>query len=192
MILYHLTADLNHNGKFFKRIPDKDILHREILYNEKENMFEHWIENDSIPRICVSTSVEGCASAMPYGGMRFKDLVETQSRIFKLFKIDTDKLKLNNYVWDWEYIYRKDYVRDSLHTDEYWILKDFTIPKEDTFIIKVGEWIEVSEDIVPPDIYFWAMENDGDYIWHFESIYGFGSLPCMVVIEDLDYEIIGG
>ncbi|MFW6015373.1 MAG: hypothetical protein ACOCRK_02985 [bacterium] len=192
MILYHLTANLNHDGNFIKRIPSEDILHHQMLFNEKEDKFEYWSENNTIPRICVSTSVNGCASAIPYGGLRFKELVETQNRLFKLFKIDTDKLDLNNHIWNWEYLYKNDYVRDSLHTDEHWILKDFSVPKEDEYIITVGEWYEVSEDVVPPYIYYETMDGNGDYIGLFESIYGICNLPCMVVIEDLDYKIIEG
>lgn len=152
MKFYHISTDLTHNGIFIPRIPT-------ITANFKDKK-----EDKTIPRICVGKSLADCFSAMPNGNSRLDILAEEQKGLFKVFEIDTEKLGITKKdILDDKYLFNKDLVRDALHTNENWILKRIKVPKEDSYIILLENWIEESEDIVPAYIWNKAMETDGDY-----------------------------
>lgn len=180
MKFFHVSIDLTHNGHFIPRIPTI-----RAKYKDSE-------ENKTIPRICVGKSLGDCFSAMPNGNSKLDILAEDQKGLFKVFEIDTKKLGIKKEdILDDEYLYNKDLVRDALHTNENWILKEIKVPKEDSYIILLENWIEEIEDIVPSHIWNKAMSTDGDYISLYEEYYPDDPfVPCMVVIDDLKYKII--
>lgn len=121
MILYHISVDLRHNGNFEPRIPPKAT--------EKEDV--------TIPRICVSTSIEGCLSAMPDGGASLGVFNRNFHGIYKLFRIDTYALDLVDHTISSQELVEKGYVVDAVITEEYWITKGFTVTESAISYISV-------------------------------------------------------
>lgn len=124
MILYHITQDVAHDGHFIPRIPT----------NRLEG------EDGIIPRICASTTIEGCLSSMPGGGMGLENHIHESLGIYKIFKIDTDKYKLK-YMNSSELIC-KELVMDAEITGEYWILDEVNVKPNDTYYIHLEFWRE--------------------------------------------------
>lgn len=150
-VFYHVSPDLKHNGEFIPRVP----------YNRHEEM-----EDNKTHRVCVSPSIEGCLTAIPGGGSGFLDLCEEQRGYFLLFRIDTEKLGIpqENIISD-EELFQKDLVRDADISKEHWITCPFTVPKEDKIIIKIEDFFEDINDLIPYFIYQLADEKfEGDYL----------------------------
>ena len=61
MKLYHCSLDMNIIKEFKPRIPC-DAIRLDS-------------EDDIIPRICLSTSIEGCLSATPWGRLRIRKFI---------------------------------------------------------------------------------------------------------------------
>ena len=131
-IYYHVSTDITHNGEFIPRVPS----------------FRHGDSEDSTTaRVCVSTSIEGCLSAIPNGGSGLDYLRMEQRGYFQVFKIDTDKLGIGESdVVLSEELYEKDSVRDANFTDEVWITTPFIVPMEDRelmlFLILFINWLK--------------------------------------------------
>lgn len=173
MILYHLSTNIVHDGNFEPRIPQCRCVE----------------ENSDIARVCVATSLEGCFSAIPDGGMRLDELNMRTRGYYLIFKIDTEKLHIKdeNIISD-RVLYEKDLVRDAEVTGEHWITCTFQVPKEDQIIIKVISWGEEAHDFVSHGIYQLAdKEYEGDYCQAYIDIYK-EPVPCITEICNLKYQ----
>lgn len=129
-VFYHITTDLDHKGLFEPRIP--------------KYMFE--FENKTVPRICVSDSIQGCLSAFPD-----KDaLGEDQPRYIKVFEINVEELNLTpEDIISPEFLYKSGYLDDALITNEHWITKSFQVPTEKQAIYKIA-WLEETGRLAVP------------------------------------------
>lgn len=120
MILYHLSTNGTwHDGSFHPRIPNF------ILPGE----------NNTIPRVCASDSIEGCLSSMPDGGANLVETIEAGA-VFRVFVIDTEKLGIHAVLTPTE-LYEKKLVPDIECASEYWILEGFQAPSSDSFLIDI-------------------------------------------------------
>lgn len=128
MRLFHITNDLTHDGIFNPRIP-------------LERMDT---EDDSIPRICVCDSIEGCFSAMPYGGGRL-DCYINSGLVFKVFEFEAQP------EYTSEDLYYSELVLDAEMTGEHWITTKIT-PVQ-SYIIHLQDWKENCMTIYKPDFY---------------------------------------
>lgn len=68
-------------------------------------------ENKDIPRICLSTSIEGCFIALQY-------ITDKPFILYELDIDENDKALLSS-----KYLYDNNLVMDALETNEYWYLK---------------------------------------------------------------------
>lgn len=101
MIFYHVEqAKKKEITTFIPRIPSETL---------KD-------ENITIPRICVSSSIEGCLNAVPWGGHYLDYFPECQ--IIRVYVFETD-----NYLTPEELVENK-YVADALYNNEFWILDE--------------------------------------------------------------------
>lgn len=194
MIFYHLSTNLFHNNKFYPRIP-----------RSRSNG-----EDDNIERISVSTTIGGCLSAIPNGdsdlgsflmelieyrqnGIDFYNIPKEEIPHFKLYKINTDKY---NHITEKNIIkpkilYKKDYVIDAYWTEEHWITKKLVVKDEDISYIKIKNWHEEAQDLIPPDIFYKAIESDGNYIdLYFKKHEDKNKIPVMTLIKHVEYEEI--
>jgi hypothetical protein len=173
VIYYHLSTNLKHNGIFKPGIPP--VRHKEQ-------------EDATIPRVSVAPEMSDCFMAIPGGGTFLENLNLEQRGYYLIFKIDTEKLGIHpEHIVSSEPLYEKDLVRDAGVTNECWITVPFTVPKEDTFMIRLQSWGESPEDILPHSIYAIADEKyEGNYIQAYEETYQ-KHVPSAVSIHDLDY-----
>ncbi|MBQ9000192.1 MAG: hypothetical protein IJ086_16070 [Clostridium sp.] len=169
-IYCHISSDLSEDNYFYPRIPDAT----------RED------ENSEINRVCVAKTLEGALTAIPNGAGRLDTYLEQSSYYFKVFIIDTEKLGINK-IMSAEELYKNDYVRDAEITGEHWILEEFEVPQEDVFYIRLNEWEERAEDIIPYSIYELSEtdEYDGDYEGAYYDVYE-DCVPFVCAIEDID------
>ncbi|MFW5962147.1 MAG: hypothetical protein ACOCQR_00850 [bacterium] len=149
MVLYHITYNLKHDGIFIPKIPSKRL--NVYNYNENTDMIivkNNILEEDQIKRVCVSKTVEGCLSSMPRANFFLKESFKKKGNKFKVFKIDTKKLNIDN-VLDEKFLYQKDLVRDAEVTKECWITESFIVSEVDSFIIEVESFEETILSVIP-------------------------------------------
>jgi hypothetical protein len=130
MILYHVRFDLeNTDRKFVPREPYYPMVG----------------EDKHIPRICLSTSIEGAVSACPSGAERLDLVEEVQEGLFLVFKVDTEKLGITEII-ESESLERYG-VFDSYLTGEVWVLEEFELPESDLFICSAKSFDLVRKDV---------------------------------------------
>lgn len=113
MKFYHVSIDVFKNINLFTpRIPHSTMS----------------VEDTTISRICVSTSIEDCLNGIQYFSILRESLflspednysfIENINRIVKVYEFEycKDNLKIPNEI--------SDLVPDSIQTNEYWILED--------------------------------------------------------------------
>lgn len=149
MLLYFITQDLNHNGFLYPRVPHA-IRHD---------------ENQIINRVNLSSSIGGCLSAIPGGGMHIFELFEKNERFFKVFKIDTDKYGINpNNILKPKELYQKNFVRDAILTEEHWLLEPIQVLEEDMQYVFLESYTEFDYDL-----YTYQFEQDYLYNADYEG-----------------------
>lgn len=104
--LYHLSLYPVKNNLFVPRIPSVRFVG----------------ENNNIPRICFSTSIEGCISAIPGGINSMKVLLKNEHiEGIYLYEIDSSQIKLENIKTPMKLL-KEGLVPDALWTDECWAI----------------------------------------------------------------------
>lgn len=169
MKLYHVSLDWTKDNVFEPRIPTNRM-----------------DEEDSVtPRICLSTSVAGCLSAIPGGGSKLADLLEGTKSIIKVFVFDTENMNLQEGdLLDHHVLYQEYNVLDAPHTEEYWSL--VALEATTSHFVFVDGWDEGTEDVYPYEVEKAAESQfDGDVEEAYFTIVG-GMLPCMNLIQDTE------
>ena len=94
MKLYHVNLEV---GNIIKEFDPKIPLIR----------LRDGSENFSIPRICLSASLNGCLSAVYWGGASFEDIfIDCDLSVpIRVYEFDTDDIDDNNLVTP-EYLYK--------------------------------------------------------------------------------------
>lgn len=173
MLLYHLTTDLKHDGKFEPRIPQNRGIG----------------ENSTTPRVCTASSLDGCFTAYPrYTTM--DEFNKDNKGLYKVFCVDTKKLKIpNKAIIDPMALYYDGLVGDSTITGEHWITCPFVVPEEDSQIIYVGDYETVcSDEAVAPLEYAVKAKEAGVDIYDFMVEADLEDLmECLLVIQNVDY-----
>lgn len=133
MILYHVTTDLQHDGKFTPWVPKTGMK----------------TENKTINRVCVAPTIEGCLTSMPSGSYSLTETLEKTMGQLKVFVIDTEKLGIqNSEIVKPQQLYQSKWVDDAYLTDEHWILSPFVVEEEDSYIINVASYEEKWEAVL--------------------------------------------
>ena len=109
-------------------------------------------EEGTIPRICVCDSIEGCLTAVPFGGANLADYFvgdnHPHSCPIRVFVFDEKDILEGNLITPDE-LYEKDWVRDAFYSNEHWIVNQ-DIKPVDTFVISVVDYEESIYDNVSP------------------------------------------
>lgn len=101
-------------------------------------------ENSTIERICTSTSIEGCLTAVSWGGKCFEFLMaESGSAVIHILEYDIGDIGHKNII-PGDFLWQKGLVHDAFKNDEYWIIRDAT--PTDSYYIVVTDWTEGWED----------------------------------------------
>lgn len=170
--LYHASYSCDIIEEFIPRIP--------------EFRAEGLDENNTIPRICLSDSIEGCLSAVPWGGSRLEDLFwEEGSCLIRIYEFDIKDLNLKNLLPP-EYLYSSDLVRDSNITREYWYIDEKLKPSR-SYLIEIRNYDTYWPDIISFDDYLNGMytELNNEYFDWEDAICGHVSQ-----IRNLEYNKI--
>lgn len=115
--LYHISLDLDVHY-LCPRVP------------ESRNAEEDF----TIPRISTSATIEGCLSAVPWGGLQFEEIFsESGSPAIKVLEYDVDDVGYDN-IMPSDYLYQQDLVRDAFETEEFWITKELE-PSRSYYIV---------------------------------------------------------
>lgn len=169
MKLYHISLDWNKDDYFEPRIPS----------------FRMGGEDGTVPRICLSTTVEGCLTAIPGGGKELFHLLENVKSIVKVFVFDTDKMNLKEGdLLDSETLYEEYNVHDAPHTKEFWSLVPL-VASESHFVF-IEDWDGTAENVYPYEIdQIAGSDYGGDIEEAYYSIIG-KQIPNIGVIEDAE------
>lgn len=154
--LYHASNNCDIIEEFVPRIP--------------EFRAEGLDENNTIPRICLSDSIEGCLSAVPWGGSRLEDLFwEEGSCLIRIYEFDIKDLNLKNLLPP-EYLYSSDLVRDALISGEYWYIHEKLKPSR-SYLIEVDKYDMCWPDIIHYYDYITGIEAEkADLYFDWEDV----------------------
>lgn len=89
-------------------------------------------ENVEIPRICLSTSIEGCFTAAPWGSECLSD--RPSYAVYRVYEFDGDKIP-KNHIFTTEKLTKEEFVPDAKYTNETWIIEQNLIPDDMYYII---------------------------------------------------------
>ena len=130
-------------------------------------------EDSCIPRICLSSSLSGCISAVPWGGKDFETMIplvysykENESCVIKVSVFDINDIDKNNILTP-EYLYQKDYVRDAKINSEYWVINQNLKPIREHYIQVLNYFEEVVDSISYENMLL--INSDGDGKLDFED-----------------------
>ena len=171
MLLYHLSLEVDNIIKLFSpQIPN------EIFALEDG-------EDLTIPRICVSKSIEGCCSAAPWGGYGFENEFEDSNEIMiRVYEFDSCDIEEQNLITSKE-LYEKDLVRDSNYTEEYWIINQSIKPKK-SYLINIKD-CDYEEECVD-NISFKDLKHCEEVEEDYENCIN----GTFIIIKNIKYSII--
>lgn len=147
MKYYHISLDVNHIVSVFKPQLPSAI---------------HEFEDRSRERICLSKSIEGCLSGVPFGGRKlegttseFQSLLEDAnpdttfdfdfSLPFRVYEFDLSKVKKKNF-YSTEKLLKNGLVLDADTSEEVWVVNESLIPT-DTYVLLLTDFTEQVGDL---------------------------------------------
>lgn len=137
MLLYHVTTDLDFKSNFTPRIPSAYACD----------------EDQTIPRICFSTSLGGCFSALPSGNSKLRETNRKTGGLYRVYTYRVDGRKKTNSMIGSKDLWVKGLVHDALETGEYWVLKPIVFKESDSFLIKLTNWDEEDYLVIPYKVF---------------------------------------
>lgn len=173
MIYYHVSLDIEENISLFKPIiPD-------ITYQ---------LENKSISRICLSDSIAGCLTAVPWGGRKlentscfFHELTDGEILlIFKVYEFESEKISSQNIISTNELL-EKGYVLDACASNEIWVVNQNLVPTT-SYNVLLKRYNENNADIYSHE--FYLLSDEEHALIDFDDY----MIGCATVIEDIEYE----
>lgn len=170
---FHLTLDIdNIIQEFTPRIPSEESA---LLCGEE-------LET---PRICITPSLEGCLSAVPWGGIVFEDIMEDYghylaSKPIRVYEFDLSDIPQKNIITP-DILYKNDWVRDAEFTQEHWVINQNLIPIR-TYVIQVTDYYESLEDNISYEDVMHCKETGEDIVEYFNGVY--------TIINDVKYRVM--
>lgn len=146
-------------------------------------------ENDVIPRICLSSSLSGCISAVVWGGINFENMIidlgeEPKHYPIKVYEFDSKYISKENIITP-EELYEKDLVRDATINEEYWVINQDLKPSRE-FYITVKDYVE---EVVDSISYANLKEMDRlEYLGeHYDCDDYIEGTFTKIIVEDFEY-----
>lgn len=163
MKVYHVSLDNNRVNIFTPRIPMEEM---------------RLVEEDSTSsRFCVSTTIEGCLSAVPWGG---ESLALHKGENITVYEFDTDDLINQENLILPSTLYKKGMVPDAMYTNEHWIVNESIQPTTIYNIILDSYEEKIVSDVSYDDN---LLLEDGlvtlDEVWNGD----------FVIIENIKYQL---
>lgn len=163
MTLFHVSLENEIIEKFTPRVPDKRA----------------YLEDGSTPRICLSTSIDGCLSAVVWGGCKLHSVVESSTKI-RVYEFNDEDILQGNLIGSIE-LYQSGKVVDADETGEVWVINQELIPFK-SYLIEITDYEGDEEEII-------SYENLKHCDETGESIYDFIE-TTVVIISEVEYKII--
>lgn len=128
--LYHISNNCEMIVEFIPRIPS----------NKRND------EDDITLRISLSSTIEGCLTATPWGGSKLENLFwkEDSSFLLRVYEFDVCDLDLDNTIPP-EFLYSEDLVRDAQITKEHWYINNNLKPNR-SYLIEVNNYLDRAFD----------------------------------------------
>lgn len=138
-------------------------------------------ENCDIERICLSKSIEGCLSAVPWGGIHLEDNLNDDGELeIYVHEFDRKDIAKDNLIQP-NILFRKDWVRDAMLTKEYWVINQELIPSK-IYKINLKDYDEnVKDDLSYNDLQAYKRGKDYYEVWNGE---------IHTLITDIKYDIV--
>ena len=169
---YHVSLELDYIISLFEpRVP--------------VSIMEH--EDEVTPRICISSSIDGCLSAVPWGGanlweymeMNLYEECEDENIYVRVYEFEIDAN--NSYLISPEKLWESDLVRDAICNREYWYIGEL-IPN-DTYVIAISDWHTDTQDVLSYEDEL-AIQSGADY----EDVWSGG---VVTTVSNVKYNIVG-
>lgn len=122
----------------------------------------HEFEDGTIKRICLSDSIDGCLSGVPFGGRKLEGMTaEFQGMLedaypdvdhsfdyslpFRVYEFDLRKVKKKNF-YSTERLLNDGLVLDADTSGEVWVVEENLVPT-DTYVVLLTEFMEEPGDV---------------------------------------------
>lgn len=116
-------------------------------------------EDTTTKRVCVSTSLSGCLTAVPWqDDLEYLSSNELPVRVYE-FEINFNDFKKRGTIYTPDFLYKFGLVDDALETQEHWILENIKPTK--SYEIILNEYQSDIYAIIPFD-----KKNDSSYIYN--------------------------
>lgn len=133
---------------------NKYLYHMDLLRGEEIEKFiprvpnnRLSLENSTIKRICVSTTLEGCLGSAPWGASKVFEFPENM--IFRVYEFDVNDINNGNLLLT-EDLMNNNYVADACLYDECWIINQ-DIKPSNIFYIKIDNYDDKLETFLHVD-----------------------------------------
>lgn len=163
MTLFHVSLEDEKIEKFVPRVPE----------------IRAFLEDGEIPRICLSTSIDGCLSAVSWGGCKLHNVVESSAKI-RVYEFNDEDIINGNLIGSIE-LYQSGKVVDADETGEVWVINQELIPCK-SYLIEIVDYEADQEDII-------SYENLKHCDETGESIEDFIE-TTVVIISEVEYKVI--
>ena len=165
--LYHISKNLDMIKEFIPRVPENRAVGEEA----------------ETPRICLSSSIDGCLTAVPWGGANL-DVALSNEQLIRVYEFNINDLNIDKLIPP-EYLYSKNLVIDSKVTNEYW----YTAPVKPhrSYLITVNSYLDRAYDHIKCDDLISGIysEMDDEYFNWEDVIMG-----SFVQIYNANYHIV--
>lgn len=147
--LYHVSKDCNSLEELTAKVPSE----------RRED------EENTIGRVCLSSSIEGALSAVPWGGKNLEDYTYSHELI-RVYEFDISDIGISSLVSP-DCLYQSDMVRDAVSTREFWSIN--SIKPSRSYLIEIdGYFDELADDISYANYLNYInngeMNRDGSYV----------------------------
>lgn len=143
--LYHISNNVEIIKEFIPRIPSSKA---------------DW-EDEINQRVCLSNSIEGCLSAVPWGALNLSEMFVgclDSSYLLRVYEFDVDSINEEDLIGS-DILYEEDLVSDAGSTGECWFIGNKLIPCK-TYLIELSDFIEDVEDIYSYQDEQYILENE--------------------------------
>lgn len=131
-VLYHLSLNTDIIEEFTPRIPESRA---------------NW-EDEINQRFCMSESIEGCLTAVPWGGSTLDDvfiLAINTSKLIRVYEFDVEDIDPEDLIWSDE-IYMDGLVHDAEVTKECWFIGKSISPSR-SYLIELTDYLDRATDV---------------------------------------------
>lgn len=165
MRYYHISLEVdNQIEEFAPKLPS-------AIYKE---------EDASIPRICLSESIEGCLSGFPAGGRKLEGVVAEHhslfedlnpnlnegdtfmdySLLFRVYEFEKSDIQEGNLI-ETEDLLLNGYVMDADSSEEVWVINQNLKPVK-TYLVLLTEYTEGAGDVFSQEYYHLTEDQAAD------------------------------